>query len=291
MERHIASDGTNETIVPGLSFIRASRVSEPVYSVYEPSLCVVAQGVKEVWLDKTLYRYDPESYLAASVHLPITGQVVQASPEEPYLCLQLQFDMDRILEVIQASGRAERAKREPGRGMVVSRMNDSLRDAVLRLVRLLDSPHDIPVLAPSAIREILYRVLQGEQGAAIEPFALIGSHAQRIAKAIERINRDFAQPIRIEELAEEARMSSSSLYTYFKEVTAMSPIQYQKRLRLQEARRLLLAGASEAAAVAFQVGYESPSHFSREYSRLFGKPPIRDIRGWREALREVESAE
>lgn len=284
IQRFTKNDGTHNTAIPTLRFIRESRVSEPVHTVYEPSLCVVAQGSKVVLLGQKSYQYNPANYLAASVHLPITGQVVEASPEAPYLCLQLQFDMNQILDVIQSSDEAERPKRESGRGLVISRMNDTLHDAVLRLVRLLDAPHDIPVLAPYAIREIIYRILQNEQGDMIKQFALFGSHAHRIAKAIARLNRDFALPLRIDELAAEARMSASSLYYYFKEVTAMSPIQYQKQLRLQEARRLLLSATIEAADAAFQVGYESPSHFSREYARMFGEPPIRDIRRFRGAL-------
>lgn len=285
IERHSERDGTHETAIPALRLIRSSQVSGPaIHSVYEPSLCVVAQGSKVVLLGTESYRYDPASYLAASVHLPIAGQVAEASAEAPYLSLQLQFDMNQILEVIQASDQAVKSRRESGRGLVVSRMNDALYEAVLRLVRLLDTPSDIPVLAPYAAREIIYRMLQDEQGSAVKQFALIGSHAQRIAKAIERIGREFALPLRIDELAAEAGMSASSLFSYFKEVTAMSPIQYQKRLRLQEARRLLLSAAMEAADVAFQVGYESPSHFNREYARMFGHPPIRDARRLRDAL-------
>jgi AraC-like DNA-binding protein len=284
IDRFAKHDGTHETQIPALRFIRASRLSEPVYSVYEPSLCIVAQGSKVVMLGQESYKYDPSSYLTASVHLPITGQVVEASRETPYLSLQLQFDMNQILDIIQASEHAVRTNREPGRGLVGSQMNDKLDDAVLRLVKLLEAPQDIPVLAPYAIREIIYRVLQNEQNAALEQFALIGSHAQRIAKVIERLNRDFALPLRVDELAAEARMSASSLYDYFKEVTGMSPMQYQKQIRLQEARRLLLTETIVAAEAAFQVGYESPSHFSREYARMFGLPPVRDIRRLRETL-------
>ncbi len=284
IERYAKQDGTHETLIPALRFFRSSRASEPVYSVYEPSLCVVVQGSKLVMLGQESYLYDPNSYLVASVHLPITGQVVEAAPEAPYLSLQLQFDMNQILEVIQASVTVERNKYVSSRGLYINRMNDTLHDAVLRLVRLLDSPNDIPVLAPYAIREIVYRVLKDEQGAALKEFALIGSHAQRIAKVIKRMNRDFAMPLRIDELAVEAGMSASSLYYYFKEVTAMSPIQYQKLLRLQEARRLLYSTAIEAADAAFQVGYESPSHFSREYMRMYGHPPVKDIRRFRDEL-------
>ncbi len=289
IERFTKQDGTHQTLIPALSFIRSSRVSEPVYSVYEPSLCVVAQGSKLVMLGQERYRYDPSSYLVASVHLPITGQVVEAAPETPYLSLQLQFDMNEILEVIQASAAAQSPKKS-GRGLYINRMNDTLHDALLRLVRLLDTPNDIPVLAPYAIREIVYRVLQDEQGAALKEFALIGSHAQRIANLIKRMNRDFAMPLRIDELAVEAGMSPSSLYYYFKEVTAMSPIQYQKQLRLQEARRLLYSTSMQAADAAFQVGYESPSQFSREYARMYGHPPIKEIRRFRHELQSGKTS-
>lgn len=284
IEHFTKHDGTHETQIPALRFIRTSRLSEPVYSVYEPSLCIVAQGSKVVILGQESYRYDPSSYLTASVHLPITGQVIEAAQAAPYLSLQLQFDMNQILDVIQASEPVLASQRDPGRGLVVSRMSDTLLDAVLRLVKLLEAPQDIPVLAPYAIREIIYRVLQNESNAALKQFALIGSHAQRIAKVVERMNRDFAFPLRVDELAAEARMSTSSFYDYFKEVTGMSPIQYQKQIRLQEARRLLLADTIEAGEAAFRVGYESPSHFSREYARMFGLPPIRDIQRLRETL-------
>lgn len=290
IERYTKQDGTHETAIPALRFIRSSGISEPVHSVYSPSLCVVAQGSKVVMLGEENYQYDPDNYLVASVHLPITGQVVEASSNAPYLCLQLQFEMNQILDVIHASEQIVRSKRESGRGLVISRMNDSLQDALLRLVLLLDTPDDIPVLAPYAVREIIYRILQNEQGDVIKQFALNGSHAERIAKVIKRLNCDYALPLRINELAEEAHMSSSSLYYYFKEVTAMSPIQYQKQIRLQEARRLLLSTTQEAADVAFQVGYESPSHFSREYTRMFGNPPIKDIQRFRDKLYSGELA-
>lgn len=202
-------------------------------------------------LGRESYQYDTSSYLTASVHLPITGQVVDASPEVPNLSLQLQFDMSQILDVIQVSEHAHSSKREPMRGLVVSQVTDKLHDAVLRLVKLLESPQDIPVLAPYAIREIIYRVLQHEQNAALKQFALVGSHSQRIAKVIERLNRDFALPLRVDELAAEARMSTSSLYDYFKEVTGMSPIQYQKQIMQREARRLLLTKRLESAETAF----------------------------------------
>lgn len=283
MERIVKTDGTHDTAIPGLCFIRTSEVSEPIHTVYEPSLCVVAQGTKVVVLGEESYRYDSASYLTASVHLPIAGQVVKATAEEPYLSVHLQLDMQQILEVIQSLNQ-EVPNRSSGRGLVINPISDSLLDAILRLIRLLETPDDIPVLSASIIREIIYRVLQNDQNDTLKHFALVGSQAQRIAKVIELLNREFAKPLKVEELAKEARMSPSSLYNYFKEITGMSPIQYQKQLRLQEARRLLLTENVEAAEAAFQVGYESPSHFSREYSRKFGLPPKRDLQRMREAF-------
>ncbi|QTN01146.1 helix-turn-helix domain-containing protein [Sediminibacillus dalangtanensis] len=281
IERNVTTDGTHETSIAGLRFVRTSQISEPVYSVYEPSLCVVAQGSKLVLLGEESYKYDSASYLTASVHLPITGQIVKATPEKPYLCVHLQLEMSQIFEVVQSSNQ-EIPSSSPGRGLVISRINDSLLEVVLRLIRLLENPKDIPVLAESIKREIIYRVLQNEQNESLKHFALVGSQAHRIAKAIGVLNQKFDQPLKVADLAKEARMSSSSFYNHFKEVTGMSPIQYQKQLRLQEARRLLLTENMEAAEAAFQVGYESPSHFSREYSRRFGLSPMKDIRLLRE---------
>ena len=289
IERFAKQDGMHETAIPALRIVRVSHISGPIHTVYEPTLCVVAQGSKVVTLGQESYRYDVTNYLVASVQLPVIGQVVEASPETPYLCLYVRFDMDQILDVIQASDQPVKPSSESGRGLVISRMNETLYDAALRLVRLLDAPQDIPVLAPYAVREIIYRVLHNEQGDVIKQFALRGSHAQRIGKVMKRLRQDFALPLRIEELAAEAQMSASSLYYYFKEVTGMSPIQYQKQFRLREARRLLLSTQLEAADAAFQVGYESPSHFSREYARMFGLPPIRDIQRLRDGLHARET--
>jgi AraC-like DNA-binding protein len=283
IERNVAVDGTSDTSISGLRFVRATQISEPVYSVYEPSLCVVAQGAKLVMLGEESYQYDSASYLTASVHLPITGQVIKASPENPYLCVNLQLDMNQIFEVVQSSSQVI-SNDSPGRGLVISLINDSLLEAVLRLIRLLETPQDIPILADGIKREIIYRILQNDRNDSLKYFALVGSQAQRIAKVIGVLNREFAQPLKVNELAKEARMSPSSFYNHFKEVTGMSPIQFQKQLRLQEARRLLLTENLEAAEVAFQVGYESPSHFSREYSRKFGLSPMKDIRRLREML-------
>ncbi|WP_136606932.1 AraC family transcriptional regulator [Paenibacillus dokdonensis] len=278
IERYSVQEGLNATAIPSLFLIRRSEVTGPKQSVYKPSLCIIVQGAKEVWLGQERFRYSPADYLVASVDLPVSGQVVEASPAVPYLALNLVFTPNQILEVLHDSeingGKKENAKR----AMYVSPTESSLLDAVLRLARLLDQPMDIPVLAPLVTKEILYRVLQGQHGDVLKQIALEGSSTHRIRDVIEQILNNYDRSLRIEELAEIANMSTASLHRHFKEVTAMSPIQFQKHLRLQEARRLLLSESTDAADVAFQVGYESPSQFSREYSRMFGFPPREDIK-------------
>jgi AraC-like DNA-binding protein len=251
-------------------------VTEPSYGVYKPSFCIVVQGAKEVWLAQERYEYNPAEYLVASVNLPVTAQVTEASPDVPYLGFKLEFTANQILEVLRDSEIRVGPKENAKRGMFVSRMELSLLDAVIRIVRLLN-PKDIPILAPLFTKEILYRILKGKHGGTLEQIAIEGSSSHQIKDVIEHITNNFYKPFRIEELAEKVNMSVSSLHRHFKEVTALSPIQFQKQLRLQEARRLLLTEGTDAADVAYRVGYESPSQFSREYSRMFGFPPREDI--------------
>jgi len=281
IERYSPRDGIHETTIESLSFIRLSHVSEPKYGVFKPSLCIIVQGAKDVWLAQERFRYSPTDYLVTSVDLPVIGQVVEASSEVPYLSLKLEITPSQILEVLNDTEVQISVKENVKRAMFVSQIEFSLLDAVLRLVRLLDTPKDIPVLAPLFIKEILYRVLQGQHGTTLEQIAIEGSSTYRIKDVIEQIMTNYSRSFRIEELAKIVNMSVPTLHRHFKEVTAMSPIQFQKQLRLQEARRLLLAESTDAADVAFRVGYESPSQFSREYSRLFGLPPIEDIKRMR----------
>jgi len=281
IERFTAEDGMHATALDCLSLIRSSQPSEPIHTVYKPALCVIAQGRKQVMLADEFYVYDPGRHLVVTVDLPLVGQVIEASRARPYLCFALDLEPGDISALLMEPGLprpsiAPSSEHEE-RGLFVSRTDLPLMDAVLRLLRLLETPQDIPILAPLAIREILYRLLKTEQGGRLQRIALAGSQAQRIAKAISLVKSNYTQPLRIEAIAREVHMSPSALHHQFKAVTAMSPLQYQKQLRLQEARRLMLGEVVDAATAAYRVGYESPLQFSREYSRLFGAPPSRDV--------------
>ncbi|MBO7742940.1 AraC family transcriptional regulator [Paenibacillus sp. MWE-103] len=278
VRRHAPSNGRYETAIPSLTLMHATEVTEPMESVHRPSVCIVAQGAKTAVLAGETYRYDPSAYLVVSVDLPMSGRIVEASPETPYLSLKLSFDPDVILAIVAEMNKPRLPSSEPSRGIALNRMSPELLQAVARLMRLLDEPEDVPVLAPLALREILYRVLRGEHGALLHQFAVIGSHAHGIQQAIHAINRHFDRPIAVDDLAKSANLSTSAFHKHFKRVTAMSPLQYQKTVRLQEARRLMLTEGMQAADAAFRVGYESPSQFSREYARMFGRPPMLDVR-------------
>jgi AraC-type DNA-binding domain-containing proteins len=278
IQRHIISDGENSTAIPSLSLIRASNTTEPIYTIYEPSLCIIAQGTKLVMLANESYQYDIHTYMVASVQLPICGQVIEADPQKPYLCVRINFSISEIVDILGESNPVGNSRKEAERGLYVNKMHPSLLDAVLRLVLLLDSPQDISGLSPLFMHEILYRVLHDDNSELIRQFAIFGSHADSIAKVIQIINQNFSKSLRIEDLAKEVNMSSSALHIQFKKVTAMSPLQYQKKIRLQKARRLLLSETIDASTVAYQVGYESPSQFSREYVRMFGLPPLSDVK-------------
>jgi AraC-like DNA-binding protein len=276
IERRTTADGVSDTAVPALSLSRVSAPSDLVALVYEPSVCVVAQGAKEVLLADEPYRLDPAQLLLVSVDLPVAARVVEASPGRPYLAVRLALDPAVVGELL-ADGMTVPPLGPPERGLAVTPVEPPLLDAVTRLVALLDTPQDVAPLAPLVLREITYRLLTGPQGARLRQIVSNGAPAQRIARAIRWLKDHFADPLRIESLARHVRMSPSAFHLHFKSVTAMSPLQYQKRLRLQEARRLLLGEGLDAAEAAFRVGYESPSQFSREYRRMFGAPPRRDV--------------
>jgi AraC-like DNA-binding protein len=275
------TDGIHDTHIAGLATMRATAPSQPLPTVYEPSLCFVVQGRKQARLRDETFVYQPLNYLAVSVTLPVIGQVIEASVERPYLCLRVAIDRKTIGELLLQVGPTLVKRPTSERGLYVARTDGPMLDALVRLVRLHDRPREAQVLAPLVLREIHYRALIGELGARLRELCIVDSQMQRIARAIDVLRARFAEPFSVEELATIAHMSPSSFHHRFKEVTAMSPMQFQKQLRLHEARRLMLTDGLDAAAAAHRVGYESASQFSREYRRLFGAPPRREI----EALR------
>lgn len=274
--RHATEDGINPTEIPRLNLIRGSRPTGPRHGVHEPALCIVARGKKRVLLGEEAFLYGPEQYLIVSVDLPVVAQVLEADPENPYLCFRLDLDAAMLGELIAQTGLNAAPAKGSGPGLTLSPADPGLLDAVVRLVRLLDTPRDSGVLAPLAEREILYRLLTGDQARIIRRIALSDGRPGQVNCAISWIKDHYREPFSVEAVASEARMSTSALHHHFKAVTNMSPLQYQKRLRLQEARRLILGSALDAATAGFSVGYGSPSQFSREYGRLFGAPPMRD---------------
>ncbi len=277
IERFTGTDGSHATAISALSLYRSSNTTNPHHGVSIPALCLIAQGSKQVLLGSEKYQYDPAHYLLVAVELPVVSQIVEATPQTPYLGLTLRLDCALISDLMLDLDRPVPSKPGSERGLVVSRVDTALQDAVVRLTRLLATPDHISIVAPLVIREILYYLLLGEQGGRLCQIALHNSATQRIASAIDRIKSHYAEPLRIEDLAREVHMSPSGLHHHFKAVTALSPLQYQKQLRLQEARRLMLIEALDATEASYRVGYESPSQFNREYSRLFGAPPLRDM--------------
>jgi AraC-like DNA-binding protein len=273
---------SHTTAVPGLSLFRRIEPTEPVTGMYEPSICLVAQGAKRVRLGEDTYVYDAQHYLITSVHLPTVVQVIEASPEKPYLGLRLTFNLSEVSQLMADSQLPPPRTQQSSRGMATGEVTPALVNAFVRLIDLLGAEEDIPILAPVIQREIVYRLLVGDQGARLRQIAAAGSQSQQIARAIEWLKGHYSQPLRIDDLAKQASMSSSTFHHHFRSMTALSPLQYQKQLRLQEARRLMLTERLDAATAGFQVGYESPSQFSREYGRQFGAPPLRDISNLRQ---------
>jgi AraC-like DNA-binding protein len=279
-----SGEGIHPTAIAGLRCIRLSEPHLQLPSVYQPSFCVIVQGTKQVLLEDEVFRYAPPQFLAVSVDLPLVGQVIEASAEAPYLCLAIDIDARQIAELVAQADDTSWTRTEAARGVFVGDLDAATQETVLRYVRLLETPRDIRTLAPLILRELHYRLLRGPYGAAIAQIAIAGSHTQRIGHVIRRIKTDLAAAIRVEELASLASMSPSSFHQQFKAITAMSPLQYQKRLRLTEARQILLAEHTDAASAAYRVGYQSVSQFSREYARMFGAPPIRDVENLRGAV-------
>lgn len=270
--------GRFDTAIPGFALVRRTEPTESVSHMHEPGICLVAEGAKRVTLGEDVYEYDSGHYLITSVGLPVVAQVIEASEERPYLGVLLELDQRMIAELMLDSDLPLPRSKQSSRGMATGATTQPLIDAFKRLLNLLDEPRDIPIMAPLIKKEIFYRLLVGEQGDRLRQITTTGSHSNQIAKAVGWLQENYAHPLRVEDLADQAGMSTSTFHLHFKTVTAMSPLQYQKWLRLNEARQLMLTKRLDATSAAFKVGYESPSQFSREYSRQFGAPPMRDIR-------------
>jgi AraC-like DNA-binding protein len=269
-------DGVDERL-RGVRLHRVSAPTELGHGVSFPSFCVIAQGSKEVLLGSNRYRYDSAHYLIATTALPIASRIADASPERPYLSVMVTLDPALIGSVMIESGEVAPRSQAAMTAIDVSPLDASLLDAVVRLVRLLDAPHDARFLAPLLKREIVYRLLSGAQRHRVVQLAMLGGGSHRIAEALDRLRRDFNRPLRIEEVARELGMSTSGFHHHFRVLTAMSPLQFQKQLRLQEARRLMLGEGLDATRAGSRVGYDDASYFNREYKKMFGEPPLRDV--------------
>lgn len=273
LDRHCHRDLTPSAIPRVL--LSRSPVATPLTAVmYHPLFCVLARGRKRVLLGDKEFSYDAGTYLIASAELPVSGQII----EGPCLGVMLTLEPARLATLLREMPPvAKRGRPAPAKAVGVNRLGNELLEALLKLLRLLDRPEHIPVLAPMAEREVLYHLLLGPQGAILRQLAQPESRLSQVGRAIEEIRRRYDEPLRAEELARCAAMSIPSFHRHFRAVTAMSPLQFQKCVRLHEARRMLLAQDGDAARVSFEVGYESASQFSREYRRLFGEPPGRDV--------------
>ncbi len=275
--RFADSDGPHETAIEGLRFHRYSHPTSPSSGSYGPALSFVAQGAKRVTLGTETHDYDDDHYLLVSFDLPIFWEIRRATPEVPFLCLTLDLHLRDVADLLSHADLQGPQEVPTERGLAVGRLTPPLGDSLVRLARLLETPGDISVLAPLAKREVLYRLLVGEQGARLRHLMSADSQSRHIARAIDWLQANYKQALRVDDLAAIAAMSVSTFHHHFKSITAMSPVQYQKRLRLQEARRIMLAERMDAASASRHVGYESASQFSRDYRRFFGAPPRRDL--------------
>lgn len=283
VDRHTGSDGYRATSVPYLGLARYSAphystLTGPPYDIYNPSIGIAVQGEKAVILGNHRFTFGPSNYLVASMNLPVIFHAMDHSREAPSLSCKIEVPPGLVVELLNTEELKAISRNTAKRGVYVSVLDESMLDAVVRLVRLLDSPGDIPVLAPLYTKEVVYRALHGENGDSLRSIVMDGGLTVSIKKAVQYVLENFRISFRIEDLAAIANMSVPSFHRHFKEIVAMTPIQFQKQLRLQEARRLILSESTEVADVAFRVGYESPTQFSREYARMFGVPPREDVK-------------
>lgn len=271
-----------DTAIPGLRLSRWETPTEPTSYTLNASICLIAQGAKRVLLGEETHVYDATRFLISSVDLPVVANIIEATGEKPYLGLILELDTREISQLIVDSDLPMDRSRQAQKGMAVGKLSLPLLNAFQRLMDLLDENENIRILAPLVKREIFFRLLTTDQGPRLRQIVASGSHSHQISKAIDWLKNNYTRPLRVNELATYSGMSKSAFHNHFREMTCMTPLQFQKRLRLNEARRLMLTENLDALTATFEVGYESPSQFSREYSRLFGAPPLRDIKNLRQ---------
>lgn len=269
--------GDTDTAISGLTFFRRDAPAAPCICMLEPSVVLVAQGAKQMWIGGETYAYDSTRFLITSLNLVGSTETMAASPENPCLGLTLKLDLRVMAEIIAHVNLPARSGRPTESGIGIGQTTPIILASFLRLLELLDEPEAIPVLAPLVYREIHYRLLMSDQSMRLRQIVSIDSQSYRIAKALDWIKLNYAAPFRVDELASLVQMSTPTFHHHFRQLTAMSPLQYQKLTRLHEAKRLMLNEHLDVASAGFKVGYESPSQFSREYSRLFGASPKRDI--------------
>ena len=280
----IAAPGDCPMPIPGLGFYRREQPCTPVVCMVEPSIVLVAQGQKQLWVGGEGYPYDTSRFLVTSLDIPANSEVLQASPTRPCLGLTFKLDLRILAELIAQSELPPKRERSVLKGVGIGVVTDGMLASFARLVALLDEPEAIPVLAPLIQREIHYRLLQSDQAGRLRQICSVDGQGYRIAKAIDWLKLNYDAVLRVEDLAARVQMSAATFHHHFRQLTAMSPLQYQKWLRLNEARRLMLNEHQDVSSAAFKVGYESPSQFSREYSRLFGAPPLRDLARLRQSI-------
>lgn len=284
LDQNSEQPGLSSTAVPGVQIFKAYSITAPLPLVYQPSLCLLVQGEKQIVLGREEYQYRPGQLLTVTLDLPLQSQITAASETSPYLLLKIALDSALIAELYPYVGLEKPHEASCAKGLFVAELDDEVLSAALRLAQLIAAPQHVAALANQTKREFFYRLLCSQQGSQIAQIAVQDSHLQRIAKALHWIKEDFQAPLSVPQLAQMAGMSVSSFHAHFKNITGLSPLQYQKSLRLMAARTLMLAEQHDAASTAYRVGYESPSQFSREYARMFGSPPGRDV----EQLRQVK---
>jgi AraC-like DNA-binding protein len=281
--RALPRDGVGEP-QPGVYLSRFSTTADLVHGFLEPCFCVIARGAKALTFGDEVFRYGPAQYMISTVGLPMSAQVVEASVHRPYLGLRLTLDPAVVASVMVESGIVQSRGDGGVKAVDVSTLDADLLDATVRLVRLIHRPVEYRAIAPLVVREIVYRLLTGAQGGRMRHLVTFGGEAHRMLRAVQKLRENFDKPLRIESIARELGMSLSGFHAHFKAVTAMSPLQFQKQIRLQEARRLMLSENLDAAEAGYKIGYDDASHFSREYKRHFGEPPMRDVERLKDAV-------